>query len=136
MPKSQIGEFAETEALRLGLSRVLKEAAIRHEGSLIILCGDFNTDPDSYKNNSAVQPALIDIGDQSSRTYMASGSLGITGRRDLVYSDVWYSPFMDGENGMTNQEPAISEVPGITMTNFWVMVYCLMVWVGSMPQVR
>ncbi|MGB4407921.1 MAG: endonuclease/exonuclease/phosphatase family protein [Sphaerochaeta sp.] len=96
--KSQIGEFAETEALRLGLSRVLKEAAIRHEGSLIVLCGDFNTDPDSYKNNSAVQPALIDIGDQRSRTHMANGSLGITGRRDLVYSDVWYSPFMDGEN--------------------------------------
>ncbi len=96
--KSQIGEFAETEALRLELSRVLKEAAIRHEGSLIVLCGDFNTDPDSYKDNSTVQPALIDIGSQMARTYMDSGSLGITGRRDLVYSDVWYSPFMDGEN--------------------------------------
>jgi len=96
--KSQIGEFSETEALRLGLSRVLKEAAIRHEGSLIVLCGDFNTNPDAYKDNRTVQPALIDIGEQKARTYMAEGSLGITGRRDLVYSDVWYSPFVDGHN--------------------------------------
>ena len=96
--KSQIGDFAETEALRLALSRVLKEAAKRHEGSLIILCGDFNTDPDSYKDNSAVQPALIDIREQMARAYMAKGTLGITGVRDGVYSDVWYSPFLDGSN--------------------------------------
>ncbi len=96
--KSQVGEFAETEALRLGLCRVLKEAATRHEGSLVLLCGDFNTDPDAYKDNRSVQPALIDIGEQKARTYMGKGSLGITGRRDLVYADVWYSPFMDTKN--------------------------------------
>ncbi len=96
--KSQIGEFSETEALRIELSRVLKEAASRHEGSTIVLCGDFNTDPDSYKQNSIVQPALIDIGDQNARPFMAKGSLGITGRRDLVYADVWYSPYLDGQN--------------------------------------
>ncbi len=96
--KSQIGEFAETEALRLALSRVLKEAAARHQGSLVVLCGDFNTDPDSYKGNGFVQPPLIDIGEQKARSYMGSGSLGITGNRSLVYSDVWYSPFLDTKN--------------------------------------
>jgi len=96
--KSQIGDFVETEALRLALCRVIKEAAREHEGSLIVLCGDFNTNPDSYKDNKAVQPALIDIGEQKARTYMAKGSLGITGKRDLVYSDVWYSPFLDEKN--------------------------------------
>lgn len=96
--KSQIGDFAETEALRLGLSGVLKEAAKQYEGSLIVLCGDFNTDPDAYKDNRGVQPALIDIGEQKARSYMAKGSLGITGARDLVYSDVWYSPFSDTKN--------------------------------------
>jgi len=96
--KSQIGDFAETEALRLALCRVLKEASKQYEGSLIVLCGDFNTDPDAYKNNLIVQPALIDIGEQKARTYMAKGSLGITGARDLVYSDVWYSPFVDAQN--------------------------------------
>ncbi|HKM06989.1 MAG TPA: endonuclease/exonuclease/phosphatase family protein [Sphaerochaeta sp.] len=96
--KSQIGEFVETEALRLNLCRVLKEATRRHEGSLIVLCGDFNTDPDAYKDNGAVQPALIDIAEQRARTYMDSGSLGITGRREMVFSDVWYSPYLDGQN--------------------------------------
>ncbi|NBK20483.1 MAG: hypothetical protein EOM68_00440 [Spirochaetia bacterium] len=65
---------------------------------VVFLCGDFNTDPDAYKDNRAVQPALIDIGEQKARAYMAKGSLGITGTRDLVYSDVWYSPFSDGQN--------------------------------------
>lgn len=96
--KSQIGDFVQTEALRLALSGVLKEAARQYEGSLIVLCGDFNTNPDSYKENRCVQPALIDIGEQKARHYMGSGSLGITGKRDLVYSDVWYSPFMDEKN--------------------------------------
>lgn len=96
--KSQIGEYAETEALRLALCSVLKGASRRHEGSLTLFCGDFNTNPDSYKNNPLVQPALIDIKEKKARTYMASGTLGITGRRDLVYSDVWYSPYLDGEN--------------------------------------
>ena len=96
--KSQIGEFAETEALRLALSKVLKEAALRHEGSLIVLCGDFNTDPNSYKDNKSVQPALIDIAEQEARRYMAEGSLGITGNRSLVYSDAWYSSFLDASN--------------------------------------
>ncbi|HKL57838.1 MAG TPA: endonuclease/exonuclease/phosphatase family protein [Sphaerochaeta sp.] len=96
--KSQIGDFPETEALRLALSAVLKGAARRHEGSLTLFCGDFNTNPDSYKNNPLVQPALIDIQEQKARLYMGSGTLGITGRRDLVYSDVWYSPYLDGHN--------------------------------------
>ncbi len=96
--KSQIGEFDKTEAQRLALSGVLKEASKRHEGSLILFCGDFNTNPDSYTNNPLVQPALIDIREQKARSYMASGSLGITGRRDLVYADVWYSPYLDGQN--------------------------------------
>lgn len=96
--KSQIGEFEKTEAQRLALCGVLKEAAKRHEGSLTLFCGDFNTNPDSYTENPLVQPALIDIREQKARSYMASGSLGITGRRDLVYADVWYSPYLDGQN--------------------------------------
>lgn len=96
--KSQIGDYSETEALRLELSSVLKGAARRHENSLTIFCGDFNTNPDSYTKNPLVQPALININEQKARSYMDSGTLGITGRRDLVYSDVWYSPYLDGQN--------------------------------------
>lgn len=96
--KSQIGEYEETEAMRLELSRVLGQAAKRHEGKLIILCGDFNTDPDAYRSASTVQPALIGIESQKARTYMGSGSLGITGERAHVYSDVWYSPYLDRSN--------------------------------------
>ncbi|MDD4572680.1 MAG: hypothetical protein PHR69_00545 [Sphaerochaeta sp.] len=96
--KSQIGDFSETETLRLALSRVLTEAAKRHEGSLIVLCGDFNSNPKPSEENNLVQPALINIADPKARTYMSAGSLGITGRRDLVYSDVWYCPFLDGQN--------------------------------------
>lgn len=43
--KSQIGEFAQTEPLRLELAKTIT-ASVRHrEGSLILLCGDFNSNP-------------------------------------------------------------------------------------------
>lgn len=95
--KSQIGEFAETEALRLAQSRVLSAAAQKHPGSVILLCGDFNTDP--YGNGApSIQPALVDWEREDSRVCMETGSLAITGKREHVHSNVWYSPFLDTQN--------------------------------------
>lgn len=96
--KSQLGEYSETEALRLELARSLSQATRKYEGSNVLICGDFNEDPDAYSKNSLVQTALIETRWQVSRTFMANGSLGISGMKQNIYSDIWYSPFLDQSN--------------------------------------
>ena len=99
--KSQLGNYEETEALRLELARSLSHAARKYEGSLVLICGDFNEDPDAYSRNSLVQTALIETRWQVARTFMANGSLGISGVKRGIYSDIWYSPFLDRTNAFS-----------------------------------
>jgi endonuclease/exonuclease/phosphatase family metal-dependent hydrolase len=96
--KSQIGELGETEALRLEMARTVTSAAKTDDDHLVIVCGDFNEDPDAYTQGFGTQTALIDTALSEARPFMASGSFGITGMKDEVYADAWYNPFLDTEN--------------------------------------
>ncbi|WP_320129580.1 endonuclease/exonuclease/phosphatase family protein [uncultured Sphaerochaeta sp.] len=93
--KSQIGKENETEALRLEMARTVTSATKKDSERLILVCGDFNEDPDAYFQGNGRQTALIETRFSQARSYMDTGSLGITGLRDEVYADVWYNPFLD-----------------------------------------
>lgn len=105
--KSQIGEFAQTEALRLEVARTVIAAARQREGSLILLCGDFNSDPSAVWEGGDVQTALVDVNHPTSMRYLHEGSIVLTGDRTEVSSLIWYSGYLDqglglGEKGSCN----------------------------------
>jgi len=93
--KSQIGEFAQTEALRLEVAKTVMAAAQQQEGSLILLCGDFNSDPTVVRECGDVQPALVDVAHPHAMRYLHEGSIVLTGSRTEVSSLIWYSGYLD-----------------------------------------
>ncbi|AEV30234.1 exonuclease III [Sphaerochaeta pleomorpha str. Grapes] len=99
--KSQIGDPGETEALRLEMARTVTGAAGKDNDHLIVVCGDFNEDPDAFTQGSGNQTALIQTTSSEARPFMATGSFGITGMQEEVFADAWYSPFLDEENHFT-----------------------------------
>lgn len=93
--KSQIGEFCETEALRIMLARAIGQASLCQTGKLILICGDFNEDPDAVWNADGQQTALVDITHPASSSFVLEGSLAVSGNTDRIGSSVWYSPYLD-----------------------------------------
>lgn len=93
--KSQVGDPGKTEALRLEMARTVTKAACKDDDHLIVVCGDFNEDPDAFLQGPGYQTALIQTTCSEARSFIATGSLGITGIEEEVYADAWYSPYLD-----------------------------------------
>lgn len=93
--KSQIGELAQTEALRLALSATLKEAVKAHAGRPVMLCGDFNEDPDAIWEADGMQTALVDQTHSKALAYERLGSLVVGGDSQALGPLGWYSPYLD-----------------------------------------
>jgi len=93
--KSQIGEYQQTEALRLELVKSLKQAAQKCRDNLVLLCGDFNEDPVAVWEGNGVQTALVDAGYPDAQAYAAKGSLLISGDQNLVGPSIWYDSYLD-----------------------------------------
>ena len=93
--KSQIGNFAETEAQRLSQIKALGEPLKRQNDSLLLICGDFNENPDAIWHSGGVQTALVDYTYPQAPYLIAQGSLGITGNKHMLGPRLWYSPYLD-----------------------------------------
>ncbi|MBG0766481.1 endonuclease/exonuclease/phosphatase family protein [Sphaerochaeta halotolerans] len=95
--KSRIGGDEETEARRIALSGALTQAAKNHEGTLTLLCGDFNENPDAVWGSEGRQTALVDISHPESSQFIQSGSLAVTGDQEKVGPSRWYTPYLDAQ---------------------------------------
>ncbi len=95
--KSRIGGDEETEERRIALSGALSMAAKDHEGTLTLLCGDFNENPDAVWDVGGKQTALVDISYPLSNQFIQDGSLAVTGEKNKVGPSQWYSPYLDSQ---------------------------------------
>ncbi len=93
--KSQIGEFTQTEALRLELAKTITASVRQREGSLMLLCGDFNSNPSAVWEHGDVQTALVDMNHPKAMRYLHEGSIVLTGKSEEVGPLIWYSPYLD-----------------------------------------
>ncbi len=96
--KSQIGEFEETEARRLALLQAVKGAAAARPGGNVLVCGDFNENPDAVWQSGGVQTALVDSTHPKSGAWEAAGSLVISGARRGLLPTWYYCPYLDAES--------------------------------------
>jgi len=90
--KSQKGE--NTEKLRIEMVRTVTAAAGEHPNALILVCGDFNEDPDCSLS-ACEQTALVLLDLPVTALYSQRGSLPVTGEKHLVSASVWYDPWLD-----------------------------------------
>lgn len=93
--KSQIGDFKETEAQRLAMIKALAEPLQRRNDSLVLLCGDFNENPDAVWHSGGLQTALVDFAHPKAQLFVAQGSLGVTGQKNTLGPRLYYSPYLD-----------------------------------------
>lgn len=92
--KSQKGE--NTEAARIDMVKTVASAATEWPDALVLVCGDFNEDPDcclETRNQTAL--VLLDLPDTS--LFVERGSLPVTGERRRVSGPIWYCPYLDGD---------------------------------------
>lgn len=99
--KSQIGEYEETEAQRLALMQAVGAASARRTGANILVCGDFNQNPDAVWHSGGIQTALVDVSHPKSEEYGEAGSLLITGVRGSMLPSWFYCPYLDEQNTAT-----------------------------------
>lgn len=90
--KSQIG--TDTEEARIDMARTVASAASEWNDALVVVCGDFNEDPD-VSRTAGEQTALVLLDLPSTALYTQNGSLPVTGNRSRVSGPVWYSPYLD-----------------------------------------
>ncbi len=96
--KSQIGVFEETEASRLALMEAVGAAGAANDTANILICGDFNQNPDVIWHSGGVQTAIVDVSHPKAHAYSAQGSLAITGDRTSILPSWYYCPYLDGAN--------------------------------------
>ncbi len=95
--KSQIGEAEETEAKRLALMQAVAGASALRSGADVLICGDFNENPDAVWH-SRFQTALVDSSHAQRDVYEAAGSLVISGSRRNLLPSWYYCPYLDAGN--------------------------------------
>lgn len=93
--KSQKGDFSETEAQRLLQIKALREPLQHQNDALLLLCGDFNENPDAIWHSGGVPTALVDYTHPHAPVLIEEGSLGITGNKHLLGPRLWYAPYLD-----------------------------------------
>jgi len=96
--KSQIGEAEETEAKRLALMQALTGAA-RGDAN-VLLCGDFNENPDAVWQSGSNQTALVDSTHPQRDAYERAGSLVISGSQRGLLPSWYYCPYLDLNNAL------------------------------------
>lgn len=99
--KSQIGDYEETEAKRLALLRTIGAAAGERTLSNILICGDFNENPDAVWHAQGVQTALVHVAHPEAERFIESGSLPVTGSKAEMHPQWFYSAYLDEPNGLT-----------------------------------
>ncbi len=92
--KSQIGEFEETEAIRIEGAKSVKAAVGDYPNHALLVCGDFNQNPTAVYESGGVQTALVDVAHPSSSAYARGGSLLITGDEAELGPGVLYNPYL------------------------------------------
>lgn len=98
--KSQIGE--DTEKLRIECSKTVKAIGGEHPGSLVLVAGDFNEDPDGGRDQEG-QRALVLLDQPRTNWDEAHGSLAVSGERGRISGPVWYDPYLDDILGFPTQ---------------------------------
>ena len=98
--KSQIGEFEETEASRLALAQAVVGTAATRVGAALLVCGDFNENPDAVWHSGGIQTALVDNSHPDSAMYESAGSLIVTGSKHGLLPSWYYCPYLDADNAL------------------------------------
>ena len=98
--KSQIGEAEETEAKRLALMQAVAGASATRDGSNVLVCGDFNENPDAVWQSGSIQTALVDSTHPQRDVYETAGSLVISGSQRGLLPSWYYCPYLDAGNAL------------------------------------
>lgn len=93
--KSQIGEFSETEAVRIEGAKSIGSAVKEYGDKAVLVCGDFNQNPRAVYESGGVQTALVDITHPNSKQFANTGSLMISGDERELGPGIFYNPYLE-----------------------------------------